>query len=800
MSITYKLDLISKLLDSEGVYIEEEIENKIKELKYLVYNEYNSIIKQGDFPEKVKTIENLNQVCEKIEAYIENSMCIGKTVVGVMVDDTKSRQELVEDLIGIDERKFALNINNSFPIIYFNGEESLNIINKFNNITELKKEDIKTIFNNLMRDRQVDLRKSVRVIVNSQNTKYKDIVFILFPKFCDKSTNHFKSLLNMTDFMIVDSKKVHLSLQYLEKIDYNKKIYIKDDNLNITKRNNIKVFKFENDILKQNNKAVCNVDFESYIDNILLNQIIYYTDKNKILNQNILALRKSIIIKEDNVLKNLKLSLEKELDLNKKILSQSMILRKKFFDLANDIEKIIEEQINIKDIKILNEPSKYILYDRINKLIQLKEMDNLDKLINKINCSNSDMYNILILRIQKDIGKNLDKFGLNKLLNNNSKEDYILKAKIEFREELNLNNLQIKEIINNIDYLTTKDEFYLKSLVVKDTNEVKYKKYLRRAADLYHEEAIKLLYDVTLAEEDNIQEMKHLASLLSKDANYYLANYYKKEKFLKSLFYLKVAAALLNLDAIYDLANICYSRKDNENAIKLYDYLVLQNYNNDDCLLKLGLCTYYTNQVQKAVSILEKCNHKKAYFVLGKIYEYGEGRMKDLNKAMQYYKKASDLGDDKSKTRYIKIKTRLENMSQKKSTQRSDYSSSTSYSSYSSSSSYSSGGCFVTTAACKALGKEDDCEELLRFKQLRDTYIINQPDGEEIIAQYYKIAPTIVEEIEKTKQPIQEYKFIWNKYIVVCYEYLLNGEYEQMKLWYIEMVKYLTEKYLDNVK
>lgn len=798
MNVTDKLNLISKILDSEGVYIENDIQKKINELKILLKQEYSAIIKEGDFPEKVKSIEILNYICKKIEVYIENSMCIGKTVIGIIVDDKINRKELTKNIIGIDERKFALNLNNSFPTVYFNAEESLYIVNKFNLVSEINKDDMKTIFNSLMGDKQIDLRKSVKTIINSQNTKYQNIVFILFPKFCDKSSEEFKSLLDITDCIIIyNNEKLDLSLRYLRNIDYKKKIYIENSNSDI-KKNNLNILEFEEYVLEENNRQIYNIDFESHIDNILLNQIIYYIERNKILNENVSALRKALLIQEDNYLKNFKLSIEKQINLNNNIIEELISVRKKFFSILKDINSIIQKKIDIDNIKLLNESSVEVLYDRINKLIKLKYYDQAKELIEKINISNSLMYSILRLRCEKSMNKNLNQFDLNKLSENKSTEDYILKSKIEFREELNLSKIQIKEIIKDIKYLDTKDEYYLKSLSIKNQDKNKHKKYLKKAADMYHEEAKKELYDIYLTEEDNIQNMKHLASLLSKEANYYLADYYKKEKFFLSLFYLKISAALLNLEAIYDLANICYSRKDNENAIKLYYYLVSKNYKINECLLKLGLCFYYTKQGQKAVSVLEKCHDKQAYFILGKIYEYGEARMKDLHKAMEYYKKASDLGDDKSKTRYIKIKTRLESYEQKKATKKSNYSSSSSYSSYSSSSSYSDGGCFVTTAACKALGKQDDCEELQRFKELRDTYIINQADGEKIIAEYYRIAPGIVQEIESTKNPIKEYKFIWDRYIAVCYQYLLDGKYEDVKLLYIEMVKYLDKKYLQN--
>ena len=58
-------------------------------------------------------------------------------------------------------------------------------------------------------------------------------------------------------------------------------------------------------------------------------------------------------------------------------------------------------------------------------------------------------------------------------------------------------------------------------------------------------------------------------------------------------------------------------------------------------------------------------------------------------------------------------------------------------------------GCYITTAICEEFGKPDDCYELTSFRNFRDTWLKQQPGGQNLIAQYYKTAPTIVELINK---------------------------------------------------
>ena len=69
-----------------------------------------------------------------------------------------------------------------------------------------------------------------------------------------------------------------------------------------------------------------------------------------------------------------------------------------------------------------------------------------------------------------------------------------------------------------------------------------------------------------------------------------------------------------------------------------------------------------------------------------------------------------------------------------------------------------SGGCFLTTACCVYKGLDDDCYELRMLRKLRDEYIKLQSYGNELIENYYKEAPTIVEKINNSinRDPILE--------------------------------------------
>lgn len=104
--------------------------------------------------------------------------------------------------------------------------------------------------------------------------------------------------------------------------------------------------------------------------------------------------------------------------------------------------------------------------------------------------------------------------------------------------------------------------------------------------------------------------------------------------------------------------------------------------------------------------------------------------------------------------------------------------------------------CFITTAVCRQAGKPDDCPELTAFRAFRDEYLLNHPDGEALIRQYYEIAPAIVLAIELTDDPDIAYPAIWDKHLSPCYHALNRGDRETCKTLYTHMVHDLSAKYL----
>ena len=99
--------------------------------------------------------------------------------------------------------------------------------------------------------------------------------------------------------------------------------------------------------------------------------------------------------------------------------------------------------------------------------------------------------------------------------------------------------------------------------------------------------------------------------------------------------------------------------------------------------------------------------------------------------------------------------------------------------------------CYITTATCEEYGKPDDCYELTAFRNFRDSWLRKQPDGERLIAQYYRTAPRIVRLINQQPDRREIYRSIKENYLSKCLSYIENGDNQRCKDLYVEMMEHL---------
>lgn len=106
----------------------------------------------------------------------------------------------------------------------------------------------------------------------------------------------------------------------------------------------------------------------------------------------------------------------------------------------------------------------------------------------------------------------------------------------------------------------------------------------------------------------------------------------------------------------------------------------------------------------------------------------------------------------------------------------------------------SGGGCFITTACVMSKGLPDDCHELQVLRKFRDTYVALQPTGKELINQYYKTAPVIVERINRLENAEELYEALFQN-IKKAVDFIEQKRDAAAFALYCDVVKELNEKY-----
>jgi TPR repeat protein len=403
--------------------------------------------------------------------------------------------------------------------------------------------------------------------------------------------------------------------------------------------------------------------------------------------------------------------------------------------------------------------------------------------------------------------KTLLQKDLTKLSEEKSDKIFVRKAKIHFGERLGLSSGELATLAKLLpEPLTGHENFVIGADYEKkgQLNQAKY--YYNRALENGYTRAGVSL--IPLVDPNKPYELENLANMLIPEANYLVGiNCLNSNRYARGITALKIAAVFEHIKAIRQLAeiefvNVVKTKKNfNERteksmniAMDLYHLLLSKNGNDQFVLENLGKLYYWKEDYRMARELLEKSETPEAKFMCGKMYQYGNGVAQDLPKARDLFNEASKKGHRQAAVEYAKVCGWIASNNS-----RDTYSSSKSYAttSYSSSPSRSK-GCFLTTATCLALGKEDDCEEIFAFKKYRDEHLINDDNGSNLIREYYRIAPEIVKKIEQEENKDAIFQYLYDRFIAVGFGYLLENDLVKAKATYIQMVEYLCDTYQVN--
>lgn len=110
----------------------------------------------------------------------------------------------------------------------------------------------------------------------------------------------------------------------------------------------------------------------------------------------------------------------------------------------------------------------------------------------------------------------------------------------------------------------------------------------------------------------------------------------------------------------------------------------------------------------------------------------------------------------------------------------------------------SGGGCFITTACVEAHGLSDECKELQILRRYRDELVKQDEKFREKVLEYYRKAPLIIQEIDKSSEKDRIYDDLYHDMICPCVKCLEEKKIDSAKKIYLEYYEVLVNKYLVN--
>lgn len=101
--------------------------------------------------------------------------------------------------------------------------------------------------------------------------------------------------------------------------------------------------------------------------------------------------------------------------------------------------------------------------------------------------------------------------------------------------------------------------------------------------------------------------------------------------------------------------------------------------------------------------------------------------------------------------------------------------------------------CFLTSACTHSKQLPDDCYELQTLRNFRDSYMKSSTQGNELVANYYNIAPPIVRKINRLENKNEVYDYIYQTLVLPSLQYIEENKKEKAMEYYKEYTEALNK-------
>lgn len=808
------LALISKLM-KENVQKATEITSCYQKLDVFLNDDFVKCLDSGLYNDNASLISEIRQGLMQMRFWDCVPMLYAKQYINVFsaLEDVK---QYIDNIVELDEWIFR---NDDIPVIFVNSnvdDFSVSAITYDEKLVEISKEEYELICKEFD-DFGIEKKKLVRFfIVELKEWNERNCLCVWQEKSFDEM--EIISCFQKTNYLNVLFGK---SVSHIERRLW----AIKQKNLYILSSAEV-LTQVSEALLKNNADKIKELMQEDYFITILRGEIKDNTSRSELNKLRMLLFEVETFYKHEiSKIKIIKKEMHEDLlhlsegDTKKSIvefLSEQQAKENLFSDKLVEFQRISEDLIDfvrkyeiLRDKEYIGEDKEYdFQYDSyLEKLYVELVRNGEDKRAQEcLRCMrDADIAELEIFeaffKYQQE--NELDEDDKLKIINFSNKNEAISRIKILLSEQLHYSEEQLLDIVDTIsEPKSGKEYFWFAKRALRNHDKESAADFFKKAFENGEKKAAASLIDMSC--NDGIPNLSELARMMIPEANFRLGIDQIEDNIDEAWVNLKIASAKKNVDAIKVVAEVLFEmvkklsisemenieKKENViNIICMYEFL-LQKEDMQQYKIRIGLMYCKLQDYRRALDYLEKIDededmYPEAMYQCALIYENGLGVAVNINKAKEFYRKCGDYED--ASIRFVDCMNREK---QERQSLQNNYKEEREIQSVE-----KSGFCFITTAACMALKKGKDCNELNKLRHFRDEYIANEENGNLLISEYYRIGPDIVNRIDREWNPVAIYMQLWSCYINPSYRCIAEEKFEEAKMIYVDMVKRLCEKY-----
>lgn len=820
--------LLTKLLNAEASGGRNIFAKERDEFYKVVERDVHDFLSKSSMSKQEKAYRKIQRIADGMELFGSFPELLGKTLIGVVALDAAICQRGLGDVVGKEAAALAGQDTN-LPCIFLQQDENICASNDIGNQTNLTAEEYQRT-NQVLWRKGIDIRRILRSFSLDSKAQFPHIAVVYFPVYFFKDEPFAQALMQKLEAVVLYASEI---------ADKSKQRYVLATFQDLCNKRQIPIYvvvesaKVETmagwdmmrgsevvpehgiySVFEQMNHPRHNGLFVDALELCLQDVQEFYREKQQRLHddQQMMTSDLTYITLEktrDAVRKLVQETRQKilEVEAEQKLMRQAFAaLRKKAEAYESALEKRAAESLADESMSYCQATmavwSKLFL-QALSMGETMRAKDFLQKL-KKAGEPHSYIYDMLL---QETAGEMLSEHLLNRLRSERDTE-FVRAAKIRLYGRLGFTEIDCMCIARDMRFLATADEFYFRACWdERENNFTKAVSHYKRALHLGSARAASRLME--LAKISSAVSLQSLATEMIPEANFALGEELrKKHKFAASNRHFKLAAAKGHVPSIKILTDDLYQkfrrRKDNlsekevaqrEMAIRLYQYVLQQEPEQEDVKERIGDLYYSLGDERRALEYWQQCETASSYYRRGRLFQYPDGGLpQNLDEAMACFKKASSMGHEKAGAQYNKVKRwkvdnarreELEAAAARSYAPRVERSSPVKESS----------GCFITSAACAALNKPADCEELTALRAYRDKVKKENPIVAVLIEEYYRVAPLIVGKMDTEADVAQNYRRLWQDAISETYCLVKAGRYEEATLCYIRMTEDLCNRY-----